>query len=419
MEANGDQPIKLAPPEVLQHVKSVVNDTVTPSWLNSVPSNFGDAAAGTLKADEWRTMFTVYIPIALVSLWGEGTTHPSPNVARKLRDALDHTMALVSAITIACMRTMTRARATSYRSYIARWVQDLKKLYPDVEHRTNNHMALHIYDFLLLFGPVHSWWCFPFERLIGQLQHLPHNHKFGWSILYKLCNILIFCSGKLEPVMLQSFIKAARLRRWLARLDCPPVIKACKALFDKAYAPKRDYSGMGTHNDDVFVDRSNSQDDDHRSQVLVPPDLRPLVATSRIVLRARLKHNGLVYARSSTHLGNSLIYFYPRGDRSSPLTPGSVKYIFDKDGQTAFAVQRHLDMHRGTIDPFAPYPDFPAKLYSSTLSDHLEFVEVDWVFSHFARWQISPEHVVVLSLSKVSAKNSSVCMFSSRNSISY
>ena len=36
---------------------------VYPSWLQSVPRKFGDKSSGTLKADEWRTMATVYLPI--------------------------------------------------------------------------------------------------------------------------------------------------------------------------------------------------------------------------------------------------------------------------------------------------------------------------------------------------------------------
>jgi hypothetical protein len=181
MDAEENQKLKITTPELLQRIRDVIKDTATPSWLNSVPHNFGSAAAGTLKADEWRTMWTVYLPIALVSLWGEGTSHGSADASHKLRDVLDHTMDLASAITLVCMRTMTQARATAYRSYIASWVSGLGRLYPEVDQRTNNHMALHIYDFLLLFGSVRSWWCFPFERLIGQLQRLPNNHKSGES----------------------------------------------------------------------------------------------------------------------------------------------------------------------------------------------------------------------------------------------
>lgn len=163
----------------MEHVRRVIRDTVTPSWVRSVPVNFGDAAAGTLKADEWRTMFTIYLPLALISLWGEGTSHSSSDETARYRRILDHTMTLVSAVVLACKRTMTAERSDAYRAYIATWVKDLQEIHPEAGQRPNNHMAFHIYDFIRLFGPVRSWWCFPFERLIGQLQRMPMNHMFG------------------------------------------------------------------------------------------------------------------------------------------------------------------------------------------------------------------------------------------------
>lgn len=167
----------------MRHIKNTIRDTTTPSWLSSVPSNFGDAAAGTLKADEWRTMSTVYFPLALISLWGEGTLHESPDLAAKLRRVLDHTMGLVCAVSLACARSMSRTRAAAYLQYMKAYIGDLQNIHPKIDHRTIHHMALHIYDFLLLFGPVRSWWCFPFERLVGKIQRLLSNHKFGKLLL--------------------------------------------------------------------------------------------------------------------------------------------------------------------------------------------------------------------------------------------
>jgi hypothetical protein len=142
----------------MQRIRDVIKNTATPSWIHSVPYNFGDAAAGLLKADEWHTMSTIYLPLALVSLWGEGTSHPSPDIGTKLCCVLDHPMAVVSAVTLACSRTMSQAHAIAYRTYIAIYIRDLQNLHPTATHRTNHHMAMHIYDFLRLFGPIHSWW---------------------------------------------------------------------------------------------------------------------------------------------------------------------------------------------------------------------------------------------------------------------
>ncbi|PIL27307.1 hypothetical protein GSI_10454 [Ganoderma sinense ZZ0214-1] len=130
--------------DVFETFHSVIRDTITPSWVSSVPHNFGSAAAGTPKADEWRTVFTIHLPLCLISLFG----YPSADNPQ-LDQVLDHTLQL------------------------------LPSLYPGLDCESIHHMAFHIYDFLELFGPVHSWWAFPFERLIGQLQRLPTNHKFG------------------------------------------------------------------------------------------------------------------------------------------------------------------------------------------------------------------------------------------------
>ncbi|KAG2342976.1 hypothetical protein BDR05DRAFT_885235 [Suillus weaverae] len=69
-----------------------------------------------------------------------------------------------------------------------------------------------------------------------------------------------------------------------------------------------------------------------------------------------------------------------------------------------FAVQRYIPLSgRGHyVDPFAMYPGFPAKLYSSSVSSHLENMKVAWVVGHFAQWEVSSDQAVVLSLSCVS-----------------
>jgi hypothetical protein len=171
--------LNIAKPEVLAHIRDIIKHTVTPSWLSSVPHQFRASAAGTLKADEWHTMFMVYLPLALVSVWGEGASHASSDEAAWYHRILDHTMALISAVIITCMWTMTTEHISAYCEYTSTWVWQLTEIHPEAEYRPNYHMGQRIHDFLLLFRPVRSWWCFPFKRVIRQLQWLPINHKFG------------------------------------------------------------------------------------------------------------------------------------------------------------------------------------------------------------------------------------------------
>jgi len=174
-------PPKIVTPAVISRVQEVIKNTHAPSWLGSVPRNFGETSAGTIKAAEWRVLITVHLPLAFISLWGDGTSHDRPEDALAMRKILDHTMSLVSAVILVCYRSMTARRAEDYLKYITQYVRDLKTLYTvwDVNYKPKHHMAFHLFDFLVLFGPVRSWWMFPFERLIGHLQRLPHNHMHG------------------------------------------------------------------------------------------------------------------------------------------------------------------------------------------------------------------------------------------------
>ena len=199
--------------------------------------------------------------------------------------------------------------------------------------------------------------------------------------------VLTSMIGQTEQRLVNVWIQASRLRRWLARPDSPPAVRECKALFDKA-----------TQQSATFIDHSEH---DTGCKVPVPAELRGVIPQKTVVLLARYKINGVIYARSSTYLGNSLIYYHSKGDKRSVAVPGGIQHILEVDNRIVFAVRHHLPKEPCIIDPFTPYPDFPAKLYSSQMSDSLELVELDWVVSHFARWQIYAGHVVIVSLSKV------------------
>ncbi|KAJ3874297.1 hypothetical protein F5051DRAFT_296924, partial [Lentinula edodes] len=96
--SNGSHPStpRIINKETIQYIQQVIRETSTPAWVNHVPHSYGESNAGTIKADEWRTLSTIYIPIALISLWGEKEGQ-SPLEGSYLLQVLDHTMALFQA----------------------------------------------------------------------------------------------------------------------------------------------------------------------------------------------------------------------------------------------------------------------------------------------------------------------------------
>ncbi|KAJ7212401.1 hypothetical protein B0H12DRAFT_972004, partial [Mycena haematopus] len=82
----------------IKFIQRVIAKTSTPAWINSVPKNYGESNAGTIKADEWRILATIYLPIALILLWGDCDGEPAEgSEASRLLGMLDHSMALFQA----------------------------------------------------------------------------------------------------------------------------------------------------------------------------------------------------------------------------------------------------------------------------------------------------------------------------------
>ena len=154
----------------------IVN-TLQPSWLTFLPSEFGSAGYGKLKADQWCVLGTIFLPVSLVRLWS--VVEAGNPCSERCCQILDVTMSLLSAVATACSRVTSANHARLYLSSMHSCLRGLKALFPDYSLHPNHHMALHLPEYLLLYGPVHSWWSFPFEQLIGILQHISTNYKIG------------------------------------------------------------------------------------------------------------------------------------------------------------------------------------------------------------------------------------------------
>lgn len=154
-----------------------IQGTTLPSTMSPPPANFGSARHGKLKAAQWRSLCTIILPVVLVRVWG--SEHSSPIA----KSRLENFMHLVISIRAAMWRTTSRSRVFTYLSYMRSYLQGLQNLYPKHKNTPNHHAALHLAEYLLRFGPMCSWWCFPYEGYNGMLQRKKTNSKPGESYL--------------------------------------------------------------------------------------------------------------------------------------------------------------------------------------------------------------------------------------------
>ena len=161
----------------INQIRSDIVNMTSPSWLTSIPTNLGSPNHGKLKADQWRVLGSTFFPVSLVHLWSVVEVgNPRSERCSKI---LEVTMSLLSAVSIASSRVMSVAAADLYAQHMQSYLSGLKTLFPEYSFRPNHHMALHLREYLVFYGPVHAWWTFPFERMIGMLQRISTNYKAG------------------------------------------------------------------------------------------------------------------------------------------------------------------------------------------------------------------------------------------------
>jgi hypothetical protein len=164
----------------LKRIHKFLSETTRPSWHTLPPSNLGEASHGKLKADQLRSCIEFDVPAAIAQIWDHDSQESGAGeVVQRQKKLVHATMLLAIAICWATSYRTSELHAAHYMKCMVAYLNTLKELYPNLPWRPNHHAALHIGRFLLLFGPMHGWWMFVFERVIGKLQKINTNFKLG------------------------------------------------------------------------------------------------------------------------------------------------------------------------------------------------------------------------------------------------
>lgn len=95
-------------------------------------------------------------------------------------------MDLVTAVEVGSMLETSEELIQLYDKTLMRYLTTLKELYKEAKIAPNHHLAVHIADFLRIFGPVHAWRAFALERYNYMLQRTNTNNRLGecWKAYY-------------------------------------------------------------------------------------------------------------------------------------------------------------------------------------------------------------------------------------------
>lgn len=136
-------------------IQEKVDNMNPPSKIGRIPRKIGSGFAA-FTADEWKHWIMIYSLYALLEILPE-----------------DHYCLwklLVDCCLCLCQPIMTLQSADHAHKLIVQYCKMFETLY-GCEHCTPNmHMACHLSDSIKDYGPLSSFWCFPFERYNGILE---------------------------------------------------------------------------------------------------------------------------------------------------------------------------------------------------------------------------------------------------------
>lgn len=163
----------------LKHVQADIAATSRPVYSVGPPANMGRKGQGKLKADHWKAAIEFELPVSLMKHWHRARLDDLPDDAIQRHELAHSTMLLACAVRQGISYRTSEDHRSRYTSHMHAYLTSILRLKPGISLVPNHHNALHLGDCLARFGPVHGWWMFPFERLIGVLQKVNTNYKQG------------------------------------------------------------------------------------------------------------------------------------------------------------------------------------------------------------------------------------------------
>ncbi len=424
---------------VLEQLRSDIARIGLPSWLEKPPSNLGDASHGKLKADQWRVLCTVHMVITLVRLWGNA------KASVEEREVLENFVHLVVAISLASRRSMSPERAALYDHHMYAYTKGLREIF-DHKLVPNHHLALHLHRCLELFGPVHGWWSYPFERYNGLLQRLNTNHKpREYLLTVTRCLSADSTAGEMPMTFMRYFYMGSRLRHIMDTVDWPEVpvyqqwIESFKRAFGELMRGTRVTDALSFEFAHATRLPSTGHEYSETSQTPLPPTVYDSLlsvitswgSTFASAFGARITRQ-LATLPTRAHFVDSIMHDgvkFTAGGRDSYVTykirsgeieshgAGQIDKIFYHrriEGEEVimepFVVVREfneLSKEHKHVDPYRGLDGLNARLCYNTFDSTTRVIPLDDIVAHFASLVYTPEDIgqkciVVLSLDRVS-----------------
>ena len=154
----------------LANLEEQVKNFIIPNNAGRLPSTIGSGYAG-FTANQWSNWITVYSPIVLKGILPD--------------DHLNCWLLFVRACSLLKARVIRKSDIESADLLLLQYCKKFQQMYGQYSITPNMHLHTHLKQCLIDYGPLHAFWCYPFERYNGILGSFHSNRKAIESQLMK------------------------------------------------------------------------------------------------------------------------------------------------------------------------------------------------------------------------------------------
>ena len=157
-----------------------------------LPTTIGSGYGG-FTANQWSNWITIFSPIVLKGLLPD--------------EHLRCWLLFVRACTLLKPRILRKIDVDSADLFLLQYCKEFERLYGSRSVTPNMHLHTHLKQCLLDYGPLHAFWCYPFERFNGILGSFHSNRKSIESqIMKKFLNPQAYMGSGIVPSEIAHFL---------------------------------------------------------------------------------------------------------------------------------------------------------------------------------------------------------------------
>jgi hypothetical protein len=136
------------------------------------------AREGKLKAAQWPNICLALV-ISLSKQW-------STSMSEKEQHWLENLCHLFCLIRILYLHTVTTQDIQDFQQHSLLYLRGVASLFPSHRIKPNHHYLLHLGEMMRMYGPMRTWWSFPYERLNGDIQRIRTSNRSGIFYYYPI-----------------------------------------------------------------------------------------------------------------------------------------------------------------------------------------------------------------------------------------